>query len=77
MKYEGNLNMGCEHRGFKLNGARYGKLPDLNLPILILPTVDPPIGHVWGFLKKVTPGFFKLLPCLSLLHLRIGKVKLS
>ena len=35
------------------------------------------IDFHWGFERIITPGFFKLLPCLSLLQFRLGKVKLS
>ena len=30
-----------------------------------------------GLLNESHPGFLKLLPCLSLLHLRLGKVRVS
>ena len=32
---------------------------------------------IWGYWTKVTPGIFKLLPCLSLLYLRLDKVRVS
>ena len=39
--------------------------------------IDDNIYLNFGAFERKSPQGFKLLPCLSLLHLRLGKVKLS
>ena len=46
---------------------RYKKVPDIASLFLYY--------DIRGFWTKVTPEFFKLLLCLSLLHLRLGNVR--